>query len=732
MIETNCPNCSTQYKLDSKFEGRLVRCRTCRHEFRVELEEFSAGGSGTEDAAEQSASGSSPVSIQCCDSCGTEYKVKPEMAGRSVRCRVCSHDFQIAGKSTPSRPSSVGGRTRVSQAEPDFQPGSGPSRKNPRSSVDNLGFLTDFDHEDDSAEPVFSHQEDDDERIMREAARRGANRLDSSSGQTYGLPAARRKSSSNKGIPPAVWISGAGLVGLFAVVVLLINVISNAGLRSSLSGVPVEIAAEFQQENDPALGSPAPESARIDKNMQVRDLSRHKALVRSMAKDFNEMADALARIQDLESAKANQQKLVQLGDHVKEVAKTSQNQKLFNPNPKESRLLAREVGGDLRKAAGRIRTEMLRLQGIREFSMGTMFAMPQIERGIQEIEREFVDKGDIPDADKYAEVRVAGLKTNNEREYIAEKLGELATPRASRKATAPSAATRYALWPVDSPEIFSKKIDFGKVIRTTGKEVWVVADPIDAAVIRERLAKKESEEQKRKDDLTAAQQAFQKALEAARSGNAASNSAASGDAEIPANADDVTKGLLLVKSSNHFKRQDGLRVLLGADFKGRDQEVFDAVSPLLSGQDPFIVKDSVAVILRTKAAGVIDFLAGKLNDDRVRDDVIKAVTPLKEPKLAGPLASIMKNDTWKNADKALVAIGSPAEEAVIGQLASPDQGVRQRACEILAEIGGETTLKAMKRLPADKVPWVRDAANNAVRSIQNRLKITRKAETNSL
>jgi HEAT repeat protein len=65
---------------------------------------------------------------------------------------------------------------------------------------------------------------------------------------------------------------------------------------------------------------------------------------------------------------------------------------------------------------------------------------------------------------------------------------------------------------------------------------------------------------------------------------------------------------------------------------------------------------------------------------------------------------------------------------VIEQLASPDQGVRQRACEILAEIGTELSSKAIRKLPADPIPWVRDAAKNALRSIQNRKKLSGQPE----
>ena len=656
-----------------------------------------------------------------CPHCETSYRLKPEFSGRLVRCRVCQENFRVPDE-VPSDDEE--GLQTVFFEKDSNSSGKAGKRSKRRQKVDELGFFTDFEDHDHHSQSKANEQEDedDDEWVMREAARRGADSFEMPRREGVS-PSAYRRRSSGPMIPVVVWLWGAGMICTVLVGFVLFNIISNAGLRSSLAGLSVEIASEFEQENDKALGTPAPQSARIDKNLQVRDLSKHKTLVRTLTKDMNDMADSLSKVQDLESAKLNQPRLQQLGDHVKEVGSKAVSEKLFNPNPKESRLIAREVGGDLRKAAGRIRTEMIRLQGIREFSLGTLLAMPRIENGLREIEREFVEKGEIPDADKYVELRVAGLKTNQEREYIAEKLNELATPKASRKATAPSAATRYALWPVDSPAIFAKKLDFGKVIRTKGKEVWVVADPIDPSVIRERLAKKEADEQKRKEELEAAQQSAK--LAAGASGGGASGP---GDPEIPANADEVTRGLLMAKSSNHFKRQDGLRLLQGANFKGRDQEVFDGLKPLLLDMNIFTIRDAMIVLVRCDTANLIEFLADKLADDHLRDEVIKAVTPMKEPKLARPLASVMRTDPWKNADKALIAIGSPAEQAVIEQLASPDQGVRQRACEILAEIGTELSSKAIRKLPADPIPWVRDAAKNALRSIQNRKKLSGQPE----
>ena len=657
-----------------------------------------------------------------CPHCETSYRLKPEFSGRLVRCRVCQENFRVPDE-VPSDDEE--GLQTVFFEKDSKAGGKGGRRSKRRQKVDELGFFTDFEDHDHHLQQKSNEQEDedDDEWVMREAARRGADSFEMPRREGVSQSAYRRKSSGPM-IPTVVWLWGAGMICTVLISFVLFNIISNAGLRSSLAGLSVEIASEFEQENDKALGTPAPESARIDNSLQVRDLSKHKTLIRTLTKDFNEMADCLSKVQDIDSAKSNQARLQQLGDHVKEVGSAAASEKLFNPNPKESRLIAREVGGELRKAVGRIRTEMVRLQGIREFSLGTMLAMPRIQNGIREIEREFVEKGEIPDADKYVELRVAGLKTNNEREYIAEKLNELATPKASRKATAPSAATRYTLWPVDSPAIFAKKLDFGKVIRTKGKEVWVVADPIDPSVIRERLAKKEADEQKRKEELEAAQQSAKLAT-----GASSAEASGPGDPEIPANADEVTRGLLMARSSNHFKRQDGLRLLQGANFKGRDQEVFDGLEPLLVDMNIFTIRDAMLVLVRCDTANTIEFLADKLADDRLRDEVIKAVTPMKEVKLAKPLASVMRNDPWKNADKALIAIGSPAEQAVIEQLASPDQGVRQRACEILAEIGTEVSSKAIRKLPADPIPWVRDAAKNALRSIQNRKRLSGPTDT---
>jgi HEAT repeat protein len=72
---------------------------------------------------------------------------------------------------------------------------------------------------------------------------------------------------------------------------------------------------------------------------------------------------------------------------------------------------------------------------------------------------------------------------------------------------------------------------------------------------------------------------------------------------------------------------------------------------------------------------------------------------------------------------AISAIGPPAEPDVIQLLGSGDPLRRQTACEILSEIGGEETLKAMRKLRPDTVPSVRDAARAAMVAINNRQKL---------
>ncbi|MFM1801052.1 MAG: hypothetical protein RJA81_404, partial [Planctomycetota bacterium] len=144
---------------------------------------------------------------------------------------------------------------------------------------------------------------------------------------------------------------------------------------------------------------------------------------------------------------------------------------------------------------------------------------------------------------------------------------------------------------------------------------------------------------------------------------------------------------------------------------------------LMDDSDIFTVRDVLEVIKRCESPKRLEILVERLSKEQYRDDVVKALGELKDPDAIPAMVEAMRFDTWRTIDKHLIAFGEPAESYVIQQLGSGDADIRRRACDILAEIGTQESLKAFRKLPADPSFSVRNAANNAMRAIQNRSRL---------
>ncbi len=78
----------------------------------------------------------------------------------------------------------------------------------------------------------------------------------------------------------------------------------------------------------------------------------------------------------------------------------------------------------------------------------------------------------------FAEVRIAGLDSEEGKSLVAKRLNEVGTHKKSVRLTWYEAPYRIVIWPVDSIDELASKIDFGEVLHTEGKEVWVWAMPL--------------------------------------------------------------------------------------------------------------------------------------------------------------------------------------------------------------------------------------------------------------
>jgi hypothetical protein len=431
-----------------------------------------------------------------------------------------------------------------------------------------------------------------------------------------------------------------------------------------------------------------------------------------MTSFFNSLADAIAQVNDEQSAAAMRPRVEELTRQMQDRVKQSGD---LRSNPREDQILARELGKPLKAAALRVRDQMRRLQANSQFPAAMSAGIAQMEFGLSQLERQFVEKADIPSFEAYAEIRVAGLKSDAERVYIQDKINELASPRSSRRNTSSMAATRYAIWPVESVSQLARSIDFGKVIRTNGKEIWVVANPITKEELAEKQAKLDAKsKENREKEEKRKQEAEERESERKRN---------NGEIEIPKGADSLTRGILMVtRSTNTFQRNQGFELLKTTPFGSREGEVLDALSEIIENLGAFEKDAALAILKKCRDPKRIELLHLLLKRQELGDKVVVYLGELKLEESIEPLIEKLNEFGFrKNAViDALIGYGPSIEPKLIPYLGDSREFVREGICRVLAAIGGEETLKAMKKLPPDRSFSARNAAANTITVIQNR------------
>jgi hypothetical protein len=245
-----------------------------------------------------------------------------------------------------------------------------------------------------------------------------------------------------------------------------------------------------------------------------------------------------------------------------------------------------------------------------------------------------------------------------------------------------------------APEDVSKEIRFGRVTRVRGRLIEV-----------------------------AVSQQFLAALPVAPQPSvAAANAPQPAKVVIPAGADEVTKALLQVASPDVFQRGEGTRSLLSLPPNERRDKVVSTVVPLLGNSDGFFVIELLKILEHWQTPEAVAGIAAQTRNSQfgVRWAALEALGRIKDPSTIDAIVARLKEDGFK-AKPALQQFGATAEPALIAVLSSPDVDVRKAACELLREFGGKPTLEAMQSLPADSDPFVRSAANEAMKAVISRV-----------
>lgn len=247
--------------------------------------------------------------------------------------------------------------------------------------------------------------------------------------------------------------------------------------------------------------------------------------------------------------------------------------------------------------------------------------------------------------------------------------------------------------PIDNPAALAQSIDFGKVTLQRDTRIRVDLSPDFVASVP-RLAPEPAW--------------------ASRNTPGPSEPTIS----IPADADPVTKSLLQLKSADMGQKKDAVHRLERTAPDKRLGEVVAALLPLLSEDDGFLVNDVMKALLVWRSPDVLPALIRRADDNRffVRKEAVKALGKFKDPRAIEAIVTHFREDGFE-AEAALKEIGPMAEPALIARLQDGDPHVRRVACDILRQIGGAETLKAMRALPLDPDLGVRMAAKRAAEQI---------------
>jgi S1-C subfamily serine protease len=189
----------------------------------------------------------------------------------------------------------------------------------------------------------------------------------------------------------------------------------------------------------------------------------------------------------------------------------------------------------------------------------------------------------------------------------------------------------------------------------------------------------------------------------------------------PLGAAELAQLLDDLDSPNGFKRQHAAERLAKAKPSEPRDKVVKALEPLIKDSSPFLRRAAIQALGVWGNKETVPGLLKVLTSDDVftRQAAIEALADLKDERAAEPLAKLVANFQDRgHAARALQAIGSKAEKAVLPLLQHSDLFVRVEACKILEVIGTKEAIPALKIAAGDSNGLLRQAAENALKAIQ--------------
>jgi hypothetical protein len=190
-------------------------------------------------------------------------------------------------------------------------------------------------------------------------------------------------------------------------------------------------------------------------------------------------------------------------------------------------------------------------------------------------------------------------------------------------------------------------------------------------------------------------------------------------ADVPANADPITRAVAALRSDDSHLQGEGVRILQGTPVDPRRRaEVARGLQAVIDNRRPFSPRNEATRALGTwGTADEVPYVLRLLNDNErgVQEAAIEALGRLKDARAADALARKMKEGFERpRAAQALKDIGPGAEAAVRRLLDVQDIGLRVDACRVLQVIGTKASYPDLLRLTNEPEDAVANAAREAL------------------
>jgi hypothetical protein len=186
---------------------------------------------------------------------------------------------------------------------------------------------------------------------------------------------------------------------------------------------------------------------------------------------------------------------------------------------------------------------------------------------------------------------------------------------------------------------------------------------------------------------------------------------------------DLKPILAALQGADKTRRKAAVGELARAKPGARREEVAKALVALLTDPDMFTRKEVVQALGIWGTKDSVPSLLPLLEDTWVftRWEAMTALGKLQDDRAAEPIAKrLATHQDRMHASKALQALGSKAEKAVIPYLKNEDWGIRLEACRILGAIGTKASKPALEAASKDSNGLVAGEAKRAIAAVSAR------------